>query len=98
MPLISKHDKKNYINKMELKIRLATSKTSEEKIINEYYSGKEDEIIKHANNKEELDQRSVEIEDFKKKVKISNRYVLKQEVSILFKEISIKYKLICCNC
>ena len=37
MPLISKHDKKNYINKMELKIRLATNKTSEEKIINELF-------------------------------------------------------------
>ena len=46
MPLITKHDKKNYINKMELKIRLATSKTSEEKIINELFEAETKATIK----------------------------------------------------
>ncbi len=38
------------------------------KIINEYYSGKEEDV-KTDNNKEELKQNLVEIEDFKKKLK-----------------------------
>ena len=46
MPLITKHDKKNYINKMELKIRLASSNTSEEKIINELFEAETKASVK----------------------------------------------------
>ena len=46
MPLITKHDKKNYINKMELKIRLATTNRSQEEIINELFEAETKATIK----------------------------------------------------
>ena len=75
------------------------------KIINEYYSGKEDEI-KTDNNKGEFDQRSanevikqnlVQIEDFKIKVKRGNRAFIAQEIQIKSKEIDLSYKYLCCS-